>query len=580
MSVDILENQNIRLEELTDFFHTIRDKLTKKEEKRMKLELALVSKHINEAEHFQVSKKLVKLLNDNNIVAIDKDINNVLNRMYDIAGFGCKTSCISSSNIILETEKILIQKDSDSYEFISVKGHIAPFLYANKYVKNSFSLLYLYALHYSNIISPIVDSNYTSEGVTASYNLGYGLGKVLSMMMKEPHKKFIVMIGDSDLSFGPTLEALMYIKSHNLNNLTLLVDFNRFGFEARPNGFDTTVLRSFFDRTIEVDEHNLKKSSEFKDILFSSSRSAVFINTKKENHRITLFSSKEEPKNIVRLTKEYGRAVANLNRRYQKELLIFTPDLASRFFLQENNLTYINTTVSEALTPILAIEQDRFTAIATDQKYATNMIGSFLELYKNTASVVLTLAKSWDYWGGEANALNLLNTLHDVTVYEPCSQIELNQLLESHYIYPLYKTIISIADVELPKLEFKPNLRRENQLIDVGSTSLIISFGIATALIYGVAKEMDIDLIHFAKMRIAFDEKFQEKLNSYEHIYFIEYNGRRNGFSESFLSVYNISSYTIKTAQDEIPKMKASEQIAYHGFSTKMLKLFLQITNT
>ena len=574
--MEIVKKQNRKLEELEEFFGSIKHKLTKYEIRRMELELELINENINEREHFQVLKKLVTYLKKNRVKPINTNISEVLNRTYEIAGFGCHSSCISSSKIVLETEKLLKEKNPDIYEFISVKGHMAPFLYANKYVKNDFSLLYLYALHYSNIISPIVDSNYTSEGITASYNLGYGLGKVLSMMMKKPHKKFIVMMGDSDLSFGPTLEALMYIKSHNLNNLTLLVDFNRFGFEARPDGFDTTVLRSFFDTTIEVDEHDLGSSNEFKNILFSSNRGAVFINTKKENHRITLFSSKEEPKDIVRLTKEYGKSIAGLNRRYQKELLIFTPDLASRFFLQENNLTYINTTVAEALTPILAIEQDRFTAIATDQKYATNMIGSLLELYKNTASVVLTLAKSWDYWGGEANALNLLNTLPDVTVYEPCSQKELNQLLESHYLHPLYKTIVSIADVELPRLEFEPNLRRENQLIEVGSKSLIISFGIATALVHHVAHEMNIDLMHFAKMRVSFDEKLQEKLNGYEHVYLMEYNGRRNGFSESFLSVYNLSSYTIQTVHEEIPQMKASEQIAHHGFSRESLKIFFE----
>ena len=575
--MEIVKKQNRKLEELEEFFGSIKHKLTKYEIRRMELELELINENINEREHFQVLKKLVICLKKNRIRPINTNISEVLNRTYEIAGFGCHSSCISSSKIVLETEKLLKEKNSDIYEFISVKGHMAPFLYANKYVKNDFSLLYLYALHYSDIISPIVDSNYTSEGITASYNLGYGLGKVLSMMMKKPHKKFIVMMGDSDLSFGPTLEALMYIKSHNLNNLTLLVDFNRFGFEARPDGFDTTVLRSFFDTTIEVDEQDLESSNDFKNILFSSNRSAVFINTKKENHRITLFSSKEEHKNIVKLTKEYGKSIASLNRRYQKELLIFTPDLASRFFLKENNLSYINTTVAEALTPILAIEQDRFTAIATDQKYATNMIGSLLELYKNTARVVLTLAKSWDYWGGEANALNLLNTLPDVTVYEPCSQKELNQLLESHYIHPLYKSIISIPDVELPKLEFEPNLRRENQLIEVDSKSLIISFGMATALVYDVAYDMNIDLMHFAKMHVSFDEKLQKKLDNYEHIYLMEYNGRRNGFSEHFLSLYNVKKYHIKTSQERIPQMKASEQIAYHGFSKEALTLFLKI---
>ena len=576
--MEIVKKQNRKLEELEEFFGSIKHKLTKYEIRRMELELELINENINEREHFQVLKKLVICLKKNRIKPINTNISEVLNRTYEIAGFGCHSSCISSSKIVLETEKLLKEENSDIYEFISVKGHMAPFIYANKYVKNDFSLLYLYALHYSDIISPVLKESITREGVNVYYNLGYGLGKVLSLMMKNPNKRYIVLMGDSDLSFGATLEALMYIKTQNYNNLTLLIDFNKFGFEARPDGFDATVLESFFDKTIEIDEADLNMNSNFRNMLFSFKRSAVFINTKKENHRITLFSAKEKQENsVVRLTKEYGKTVAQLNRKYQKELLIFTPDLASRFFLKENNVSYVNTTVAEVLTPMVASKQDNFTAIATDQKYSTNMIGSILEVHKDTGKILLTLAKSWDYWGGEANALNLLNTLPDVTVYEPCSQKELNKLLESHYIHPLYKSIISIPDVELPKLEFEPNLRRENQLIEVDSKSLIISFGMATALVYDVAYKMNIDLMHFAKMRVSFDEKLQKKLDSYEYIYLMEYNGRRNGFSEHFLSIYNVKNYRIKTSQEQIPQMKASEQIAYHGFSKEALTLFLKI---
>jgi hypothetical protein len=269
--------------------------------------------------------------------------------------------------------------------------------------------------------------------------------------------------------------------------------------------------------------------------------------------------------------------VAKLNQQYQRELHILTPDLASRFHLQENNVTYINTTVSEVLTPILAISQDSFTAIATDQKYATNMIGSILELYKNSASVLLTLAKSWDYWGGEANALNILNTLPDTTVYEPCSQQELSLLLESHYEYPLYKTIISISDVDVPIIDFKPNVRGANHLIQKKSKRLIISFGIATAMVYEVADKLDIDLIHFAKMRVNYSEEMQRLIEAYEHVYLMEYNGLRNGFSEHFLSVYHLEHYTIHTSKEEIPQMKAINQLEHHGFSAvKLEELFTE----
>jgi transketolase N-terminal domain/subunit len=212
--------------------------------------------------------------------------------MYEFAKFGCKSSCESSANILLELERALENKNPDEYEFVSIKGHMAPFMYANEYTKSNFSLVYLYALHYSDIISPIVRDSYTSQGIDASYNLGYGLGKVLSKMMMNPQKKYIVLMGDSDLTFGATLEALMYIKTQNYNNITLVIDFNRFGFEARPEGFDTNILKSYFEKTLVVDEKDIQDNIDFKYILFSLKRGAIFVNTIKKNHKIKLFSAK------------------------------------------------------------------------------------------------------------------------------------------------------------------------------------------------------------------------------------------------------------------------------------------------
>jgi len=567
---------NKRLKELKEFFIAIEEQLTIVEKERMEFELNIIEQNIDELQHCQVSDKLVQALKNKKVKPLDGDAFLFLNRMYDIAKFGCKTSCISSANILLEIEKALENKSRDEYEFVSVKGHMAPFMYANEYTKSNFSLVYLYALHYGNIISPVLKDKFTSKGVDVFYNLGYGLAKVLSKMMINPEKKYIVMMGDSDLTFGATLEALMYIKTHNYQNITLIIDFNKFGFEARPEGFDTNILRSYFDKTLVIDEKDLKDNIDFKDIMFSLKRGAIFVNTVKEHHRIELFSAKQnQVETEVKLTQYYGESIAKLNQKYQKELHVFTPDLASRFHLQENNLTYVNTLVSEVLTPILALNQDSFTAIATDQKYATNMIGSLLELYKGSASVLLTLAKSWDYWGGESNALNILNTLPDTVVYEPCSKNELDMLLKSHYEYPLYKTIISIADVEIPLLEIEPRLREANPLLEKGSNSLIVSFGIATALVHSVAEDNEIDLIHFAKMRTNYSEELQAKLDSYEHVYLMEYNGVRNGFSEHFLSLYHINSYTIKASKEEVPQMKAKKQIEHHGFSVTQLESLL-----
>lgn len=560
------------LDDLKDFFIEIKNKLTDIEIIRIELELDMIEEYITDTEHHQVSKKLIKLLQNENLTPINTDPLKLLNRMYDIAGFGCQSSCISSARIVLETEKLLQQESFNQHRFILAKGHMAPFLYAHEYTKSNFSLVYLYALHYSNIISPVLKEAYNAKVVDVFYNLGYGLGKVLSTMITDQEKKYVVLLGDSDLTFSATLEALMYIKINNINNITLLIDFNQFGFEKRPKDFDTTILNSFFDQVIEIDENELEDNGAFNDILLSSKRGAVFIHTKKENHRTMLCNPLyPKPLNTIKLTHEYAKTIHALNHQFQKELLIFTPDLASRFSLQEYNLNYINTAVSEVLTPILAIKQDHLTVIATDQKYATNMIGSILELYKSTPKVLLTLAKSWDYWGAEANALNILGSLPETTIFEPCTKEELWLLLQSHYTNSLYKTIISIPDMELPHLDFTPNLFIPNKLLNNNSKKVVISFGIATSLVYEVAQSLNIDLIHFAKMRMSYDETFQEELNTYSHVYLMEYNGRRNGFCEHFLSVYNLNSYSLITAQDNVPAMNAQEQIEYHGFSKKAL---------
>ena len=122
----VIKKNNKRLEELKDFVKNIQDKLTETEAQRMYLELRLIEEEIDEVEHDEVLVKLVQLLEKKRIEPIEKEVNSALNRAYEIAGFGCKTSCISSSNIVLETEKLLKEKSASTYEFISVKGHMAP----------------------------------------------------------------------------------------------------------------------------------------------------------------------------------------------------------------------------------------------------------------------------------------------------------------------------------------------------------------------------------------------------------------------------------------------------------------------
>ena len=62
-------------------------------------------------------------------------------------------------------------------------------------------------------------------------SLGHGLpigtGIALSSKLKNAKKKIFVLISDGELNEGSTWEALMFASHHSLNNLVVIVDYNK-----------------------------------------------------------------------------------------------------------------------------------------------------------------------------------------------------------------------------------------------------------------------------------------------------------------------------------------------------------------
>lgn len=125
-------------------------------------------------------------------------------------------------------------------------------------------------------------------GVEASTgSLGHGLpisvGLALSAKVKKQRFKTIVIVGDGELNEGSNWEAMMMASKHKLNNLILVIDYNK----IQSYGFTKDILdleplkdklKSFGFYTQEVDGHNLQQiEKKFKNCQKNKNKPSAII---------------------------------------------------------------------------------------------------------------------------------------------------------------------------------------------------------------------------------------------------------------------------------------------------------------
>jgi transketolase len=98
-------------------------------------------------------------------------------------------------------------------------------------------------------------------------SLGNGIGFATGLAIARPWQNFIVLLGDAELYEGSIWETLLFINHHKLNNLTLIVDRNKFGILGDTE--DTIKLNSISEKmkafgfkVSEIDGHDLTQLRE------------------------------------------------------------------------------------------------------------------------------------------------------------------------------------------------------------------------------------------------------------------------------------------------------------------------------
>ena len=166
--------------------------------------------------------------------------------------------------------KMNISKDNlksfDRDRFILSKGHGVLGFYPvlNHYGLISDDLLSTYKQELSELIShPIknLENGIESSNGSLGHGLSYGLGIAHGLKIHKNKGNVYVLVGDGECNEGSIWEAAMSASSLKVNNLTLLIDFNKY----QSDGATSEIInqnqladrwKSFGWNVIEVDGHN------------------------------------------------------------------------------------------------------------------------------------------------------------------------------------------------------------------------------------------------------------------------------------------------------------------------------------
>jgi len=164
--------------------------------------------------------------------------------------------------------------------FLLSKGHACASLYATLALRNFFpiSLLQeygsngtLFTSHTSSQI-PGVELSTGSLG----HALSIGCGIALAAKRQEKHHNTYVLVSDGELDEGSNWEAVLFAPQHELDNLVLIVDYNKIqslGFVEQILNIEPLVdkFEAFNWEVFEIDGHN---HDQIYDTLSSFKRNA------------------------------------------------------------------------------------------------------------------------------------------------------------------------------------------------------------------------------------------------------------------------------------------------------------------
>ena len=122
-------------------------------------------------------------------------------------------------------------RDESRDRFIISKGHGSISMYplladVGFFDKSEIDNVCTNGSFLGGIPDPIIPGYETVNG-SLGHGLGVGCGMAVALKTKKKKQNVVVLTGDGELNEGSNWEAIMFAPQHNLDNFTLIVDYNK-----------------------------------------------------------------------------------------------------------------------------------------------------------------------------------------------------------------------------------------------------------------------------------------------------------------------------------------------------------------
>ena len=139
-------------------------------------------------------------------------------------------SCLSIVDILTVLYLNIIKKKNND-RFILSKGHATLALYCVLHHKNIINKKTLFSYGKENSLLMGHTSHHVPGIIFSTGSLGHGLpvaaGIALSSKIRSSSQRVYVLLSDGELNEGSNWEALMFSSHQNLDNLCVIIDYNK-----------------------------------------------------------------------------------------------------------------------------------------------------------------------------------------------------------------------------------------------------------------------------------------------------------------------------------------------------------------
>ncbi|MGH2279035.1 transketolase [Aliarcobacter sp. ERUVET-7] len=137
------------------------------------------------------------------------------------------------------------------------------------------------------IPDPIIPGYETVNG-SLGHGLGVGAGIAVALKTKQKSQSVVVLTGDGELNEGSNWEAIMFAQQHKLDNLTLIVDYNKVSMlDFSKNIINMNSLNKKFE-AFNWDVYEVEDGHDIEEV-YSTLKSVI--ETRKQKPKVVIVNT-------------------------------------------------------------------------------------------------------------------------------------------------------------------------------------------------------------------------------------------------------------------------------------------------